>query len=110
MMSWRYSVAPSVSGGTRGGQNFLRDREGAKTPLELLNRSENRWGVVGTCIANDTMLRRPDQLLLTPENHHFEGSMHLKTKEVLCRDFVGGSVKKTHPPPGPTRPHEELMQ
>ena len=73
MMSWRYSVAPRVSGGTRGGQNFLRDREGGKTALELLNRSENRRGVVGHENSKGDMLQRHAQLLLFAENHHFEG-------------------------------------
>ena len=50
-------------------------------PLELLKCSENCRGVVGTCVANDTMLRRAAQLLLAAENHHFEDSMHLKVKE-----------------------------
>ena len=36
---------------------------------------------MGTCDDNDTMLQRSDQLLLTPENDQFEGSMHLKAKE-----------------------------
>ena len=36
---------------------------------------------MGTCDDNDTMLQRSDQLLLTPENDHFEGSMLLKAKE-----------------------------
>jgi len=47
----------------------------------LLTASENRREVVGTYDANGGMLRRSDQLLLTPENDHFEGSMHLKAKE-----------------------------
>ena len=34
-----------------------------------------------THYANDTMLRRSDQLLLAPENHPFEGSIHLNAKE-----------------------------
>ena len=51
-----------------------------KIPLELVKCSENCRGVVGTCVANDTMLWRSAQLLLTAENHHFEGSMHLKAK------------------------------
>ena len=69
--------------------------EGAKTPLELLNRSENRWGVVGTCNANDTVLRRPDQLLLTPENHHFAGSMHLTTEGAVERITRGPNLTIT---------------
>ena len=40
---------------------------------------------------NDTMLRRSDQLLLTAENHHFEGSKHLKAKE--CETGVEHSGK-----------------
>ena len=51
--------------------------------LNFLNGSENCRGVVGTCIANDTMLRRPDQLLLAAENDHFEGSMHLKANPIV---------------------------
>ena len=31
--------------------------------------------------ANDTMLRRSNQLVLVAENDHFEGSTHLKAKE-----------------------------
>ena len=51
-------------------------------PLELLNRYKNRREVVGTCDEKDTMMRRSNQLLLTPENDHFEGSRHLKVKKV----------------------------
>ena len=47
----------------------------------LLNRSENDRQVIKTYNANGVMLRRSDQLLLAAENHHFEGSTHLKAKE-----------------------------
>ena len=49
--------------------------------LELLNRSRIIRRVVGGTNARGTMLWRSDQLLLTPENDHFEGSMHLKANE-----------------------------
>ena len=47
----------------------------------LLYGYENDGGVVGSTTANGTMLRRSDQLLLATENHHFEGSTHLKAKK-----------------------------
>ena len=47
---------------------------------------------MGTYNANDTMLQRSDQLLLAPENHHFEGSTHLKAKEGARRDWGGQIV------------------
>ena len=46
--------------------------------LELPRRSEIDRRVIKTYYANGTMLRRSAQLLLTPENHQLEGSMHLK--------------------------------
>ena len=69
--------------------------EGAKTPLELLNRYNFCRGVVGTCDANDTMSRWSDQLLLTAENDHIEGSMLLKAKggtkfSIVSRFCQGG--------------------
>ena len=51
--------------------------------LKLLNRSEIAREVIKTYYANDITLRRSAELPLTPENHHFEGSMHLNAKE--CR-------------------------
>ena len=59
-------------------------------PPELLKRSEIIRTVVGTCIGNDTMLRRSDQLLLTLENDHFEGSMHLKAGRRYCVEILSG--------------------
>ena len=50
-------------------------------PLELLKRSGSIRMVMRTHYANDTMLRRSDQLLLAAENLHFEGSTHLRSKE-----------------------------
>ena len=55
--------------------------------LELLNRSRIIRGVLGTYNANDTILRRSAQLLLTAENHHFEASMHLKSQVSGPRAF-----------------------
>ena len=74
LMDWRNAM----------GEFFLR---GGNLPLILLNGHKNDRGVVGTCIANDTMLRRSDQLLLTPENDHFEGSMLLKAKESIMSRY-----------------------
>ena len=59
-------------------------------PLILLNRSEIIREVLGTCVGNDTMLRQSDQLLLAPENHHFEGSMHLKAERRYCVEIWSG--------------------
>ena len=55
--------------------------EASNLSLKLLNRYNNRREVVGTCDEKDTMMQRSNQLLLTPENDHFEGSMLLKAKE-----------------------------
>ena len=66
--------------------------EGAKTTLEFFIRHKNRWEVVGACVYDDTMSRRSNQLLLTAENDHFEGSMLLKEKEGIMPRFVGGGV------------------
>ena len=71
MVSSAYSEAGMLTGVTPAMQNQIGP---CKTPLELLNRYKNRREVVGTCDANDTMSRWSDQLLLTPENHRFEGS------------------------------------
>ena len=79
VMGWMYSGRDSVTGVTTGdhfrnGVTFLH--------LELLYRSEFIRRVVGAYNANGTMLRRSDQLLLTPENGHFEGiTTHLRAKE-----------------------------
>ena len=64
-------------------------------PLELLNRSEIIRRVVGHDNANDTMLRRSAQLLLTPENDHFEGSMHLASTGAQGRRTT--NLKKDSP-------------
>ena len=45
-------------------------------------RSEIIGRVVGHANANDTMLRRSVQLLLTPENEHFQGSLHLARRNL----------------------------
>ena len=56
---------------------------------KLLNRSEIDGVVIKTYYANGSMLRRSAQLLLTPEDHHFEGSMHLRRRSnVERRDRV----------------------
>ena len=61
ILDWRNDRLPKLQLGTKSGLDFL-----------------NRFGcvrrVVGACNANDTMLRRSDQLLLAAENHHFEGN------------------------------------
>ncbi len=90
MISSAYSVPQNLvswTGATRGVQKCL---EGTKTPLELSIRHENRWEVVGGCVYDDTMSRRSNQLLLTSENDHFEGSMLLKAKEGIMPRFGGG--------------------
>ena len=46
--------------------------------IGLLKRYKNRRRVVGTCIANDAMLRWSAQLFLVTENDHFEGGVDLK--------------------------------
>ena len=43
---------------------------------------------MGTCDEKDTMLQRSNQLLLTPENDHFEGSMLLKAEEGTKEGFT----------------------
>ena len=63
-------------------------------PLELLNRYNFCREVVGACDANDTMSRWSDQLLLTAENDHIEGSMLLKAKGGIVSRFVRGGLPK----------------
>ena len=62
----------------------------------IFNRtSENVREVVGWYGANDTMLRRSAQLLLTPENDHFEGSMQLEeipSVIIQCYHSMGGGL------------------
>ena len=48
---------------------------------------------MGTYNVNGTMLRWSDQLLLTAENHHFEGSTHLKAKECETGVEHGGESR-----------------
>ena len=62
-------------------------------PLELLNRYKNRREVAGACDANDTMSRWSDQLLLTAENDHFEGSM-LLNRAIFCSKSRNSGVPK----------------
>ena len=84
MISSAYSVPQNLvswTGVTPGDQKCL---EGTKTDLGCAKRFEFIRIVMGTYIANDTMLWRSDQLLLTTENDHFEGSMHMEVKE-NCR-------------------------
>ena len=57
-----------------------RGKEGLKTYVECSKCSEIIRGVVGHDNWNDAMLRRSAQLLLAPENEHFEGRIHLKTE------------------------------
>ena len=66
--------------------------------LKLLNRSEIDRGVVETYCANGTMLGRSAQLFVTPENHHFECSVHLKVRNdiVEMRYLVGGEGHISH--------------
>ena len=73
-------------------------------PLELLKRSEILREVVGHDNWKDTMLRRSDQLLLTPEHGHFEGSMHLKAKTV---DTDKVPPKMTSKSQNPQRSHPQ---
>ena len=67
-----YSETLRVTGLTTGATFWILPQ---LLPLELLNRYKNGWEVMGACNANGTMSQRSDQLLLTPENDHFEGSM-----------------------------------
>ena len=71
MVSSAYSEAGMLTGVTPAMQNQIGP---CKTPLELLNRYKNGWEVMGACNANGAMSQQSDQLLLTPENDHFEGS------------------------------------
>ena len=88
MVSSAYSEVADVTG-------VIPDRkfqvEPGNLPLDLLTAYKNRWGVVGSCDANDTMSRWSDQLLLTAENHHFEDSKHLKVEE--CTNAMVGEAK-----------------
>ena len=61
-------------------------------PLELLKRSGIIREVIKTYYANDTMLRWSVQLRLAVENHHFEGSTHLKSKEGTNARLDDGGV------------------
>ena len=72
----------SVSDFCRFLQILIDHRGGFLVAQGRLNRSETIRGVVGHDNSNDAMLRRSAQLLLTPENEHFEGSMHLEVKTV----------------------------
>ena len=64
--------------------------------LILLTAYKNRWGVLGTCIASDTMLQRSDQLLLSLENDHFEGSMQTESMmHIMVLRWRGGSLFKS---------------
>ena len=62
-------------------------------PRGLLKHSEFIRRVMGICNAKDTMLKRSDRLLLTPENHHFEGSIHLKKKECTTSRSPGDPIR-----------------
>ena len=50
---------------------------------------------MGTCDDNDTMLQRSDQLLLTPENDYFEGSMQT---ESMMHSMISDGGGVTSPP------------
>ena len=54
----------------------------------LLYDHKNDARVVGSTVANGTMLRRSSQLPLMAENDHFEGIIHLKAKEEYFRYWV----------------------
>ena len=71
MVRSMYSGTRNDTSLTTGVQNYVRPY---KMPLELLNCSRIVREVRKTYTANGTMLRWSDQLLLTAENHHFEGS------------------------------------
>ena len=72
--------SPSITGDTRGVQKCL---EGSKTGLECSRRSQIITGVIGSTNAIGLMMRWSAQLLLTEEDHHFEGSMLPKPTSVL---------------------------
>ncbi len=60
--------------------------------FDLINRSQIIRRVVGHSNCNDTMLRRSEQLILTSQNEHFEGSMHPKAGQTTAyRNNTGAS-------------------
>ena len=79
MISWIYSASGSWTNLTTGATFCLSPQ---LLPLELLKCSRIIREVRKTYNANGNMLRRSDQLLLTAENHHFEGSTHLSEGEL----------------------------
>ena len=81
MVSSANSVPPNISDVTGVTPDRKFQVVPGNLPLDMRKCSENDRYVVGTCDDNDTMLRRPDQLLLTAENDHFEGSSHLKVED-----------------------------
>ena len=86
MISSLYSVPQNVvssSGDTRGGKFIVEEGRGGKASLECCNRSQIIRGVVRHDNANGTMLRRSAQLLLTPENEHFEVEAKIRGQTIL---------------------------
>ena len=71
MVLWIYSETSTVTGLTTGATFWILPQ---LLPLEWPNRYKNGWEVMGACNANSTISQQVDQLLLTPENDHFEGS------------------------------------
>ena len=53
--------------------------------LESLRPSEIDREVIKTYCGNGTLLRRSLQLLLGPESHHLEGSVHLEVTDAESR-------------------------
>ena len=94
MICWMYSDRDIVTNLTTGGPFWnMADI----LHLELLNRSEFIRRMVGAYNAIGAMLQRSNQLLLMPENDHFEGSMHIEVKEGTRREWV-----TSRPPLGPS--------
>ena len=94
MVSSAYSDLPDVDivTGVSAGEKFCVGAR--KLPLKLLNRYNIIRGVVWHNNCNDTMLWRSAQLLLTPENEHFEGRAKIRQQKIWV--ILRSSTKRTY--------------